>query len=123
MHIHTENMIIPTVHIEHNLCVPLGGFELWSFVPDGYCATHCGDSFPTYVHLKRGRGGGVSVTRGRCYDHNFLRFSPIFGEIIGVFLKYQCYDQFFAKTRFVLRQKCHFFAKFFGENIITSVPD
>jgi hypothetical protein len=27
---------------------------------------------------------------GRCYDHNFLRFFPIFGEIIGVFLKYQC---------------------------------
>jgi hypothetical protein len=27
-------------------------------------------------------------TRGRCYDHNFLRFSPIFGKI-GVFLKNQ----------------------------------
>jgi hypothetical protein len=25
--------------------------------------------------------------RGRCYDHNFLRFSTIFGEKIGVFLK------------------------------------
>jgi hypothetical protein len=33
--------------------------------------------------------------RGRCYDHNFLRFFPIFGEKIGVFLKYQCYDQLF----------------------------
>jgi hypothetical protein len=32
-------------------------------------------------------------TRGRCYDHNFLRFLPIFGEKIGVFLKNQCYDQ------------------------------
>jgi hypothetical protein len=32
---------------------------------------------------------------GRYYDHNFLRFSPIFGEKIGVFLKYQCYDQLF----------------------------
>jgi hypothetical protein len=31
-------------------------------------------------------------TRGRCYDHNFLRFSTIFGEKIGVFLKNQCYD-------------------------------
>jgi hypothetical protein len=29
--------------------------------------------------------------RGRCYDHNFLRFFPIFGEKIGVFLKYQCF--------------------------------
>jgi hypothetical protein len=27
------------------------------------------------------------ATRGRCYDHNFLRFSTIFGEKIGVFLK------------------------------------
>jgi hypothetical protein len=33
---------------------------------------------------------------GRCYDHNFLRFSTIFGEKIGVFLKNQCYDQIFA---------------------------
>jgi hypothetical protein len=34
--------------------------------------------------------------RGRCYDHNFLRFLTIFGEKIGVFLKNQCYDQNFA---------------------------
>jgi hypothetical protein len=33
--------------------------------------------------------------RGRCYDYNFLRFSTIFGEKIGVFLKNQCYDQHF----------------------------
>jgi hypothetical protein len=32
----------------------------------------------------------------RCYDHNFLRFSTIFGEKIGVFRKNQCYDQNFA---------------------------
>jgi hypothetical protein len=25
-------------------------------------------------------------SRDRCYDHNFLRFSTIFGEKIGVFL-------------------------------------
>jgi hypothetical protein len=25
------------------------------------------------------------LTRGRCYDHNFLRFLPMFGEKIGVF--------------------------------------
>jgi hypothetical protein len=24
---------------------------------------------------------------GRCYDHNFLRVLPIFGEKVGVFLK------------------------------------
>jgi hypothetical protein len=34
--------------------------------------------------------------RGRCYDHNFLRFLTIFSEIIGVFLKNQCYDQICA---------------------------
>jgi hypothetical protein len=33
---------------------------------------------------------------GRLYDHNFLRFSTIFGEKIGVFLKNQRYDQNFA---------------------------
>jgi hypothetical protein len=31
-------------------------------------------------------------TWGRCYDHNFQRFSPIFGKKNGVFLKNQCYD-------------------------------
>jgi hypothetical protein len=35
-------------------------------------------------------------TRGRCYDHNFLRFSTIFGEKIGVFPQNQCYDPNFA---------------------------
>jgi hypothetical protein len=38
----------------------------------------------------------ISVARGRCYDHNFMRFLTIFGEKIGVFLKNQCYDQNFA---------------------------
>jgi hypothetical protein len=38
----------------------------------------------------------IALSRGRCYDHNFLRFSTIFGEKIGVFLKNQCYDQNFA---------------------------
>jgi hypothetical protein len=38
----------------------------------------------------------VTMTRDRCYDHNFLRFSTIFGEKICLFLKNQCYDQNFA---------------------------
>jgi hypothetical protein len=62
---------------------------------------------------------------GRCYDHNFLRFSTIFGKKIGVFLKKQCYDQNFALFSFVLSKKRHFFAEFFGKNIlkiIASVP-
>jgi hypothetical protein len=40
----------------------------------------------------------IRVTGGRCYDHNFLRFSTIFGEKIGVFLKNQCYDHNFCKN-------------------------
>jgi hypothetical protein len=53
------------------------------------------------------------TTRGRCYDHNFLRFSPIFGEKIGVFLKNQCYDRNLAYFSFVLSQKRQFFRKIF----------
>jgi hypothetical protein len=34
-----------------------------------------------------------------------MRFSTIFGEKIGVFLKYQCYDQNFALFSFVLSEK------------------
>jgi hypothetical protein len=37
----------------------------------------------------------ASSSWGRCYDHNFLRFSPIYGDKIGEFLKKQCYDHFF----------------------------
>jgi hypothetical protein len=49
----------------------------------------------------------------RCYDHNFLRFLPIFGEKIGVFLKNQCYNHFFKKIGLVLSQKRQFFRKIF----------
>jgi hypothetical protein len=31
--------------------------------------------------------GPSTPTWGRCYDYNFLRFLPIFGERIGVFLR------------------------------------
>jgi hypothetical protein len=58
----------------------------------------------------------VRVTRGRCYDHNFLRFLP-FGEKIGVFLKNQCYDQNFAQFTFVLSQKRQFFSLNFSAKI------
>jgi hypothetical protein len=33
---------------------------------------------------------------GGCYDHDFLQFSTIFAEKIGVFLKNRCYDHNFA---------------------------
>jgi hypothetical protein len=46
---------------------------------------------------QRFRGSHPSPeTWGRCYDHNFLRFSTIFGEKIALFLKNQCYDENFA---------------------------
>jgi hypothetical protein len=32
--------------------------------------------------------------RSQCYDHNFFRFLPIFGEKVGVFLENHCYDLF-----------------------------
>jgi histone deacetylase 3 len=40
------------------------------------------------LHKKMQVRQAVRVTRGRCYDHNFLRFLPIFCEKIGIFLKY-----------------------------------
>jgi hypothetical protein len=55
-----------------------------------------------------------------------LRFSTIFGETVGVFLKNQCYDQRFALFSFVFESGTPIFvAIFFGENvlkIVTSVP-
>jgi hypothetical protein len=38
-----------------------------------------------------------ALITGRCYDHNFQRFFPIFGEKIAVVLKNQCYDHFLHK--------------------------
>jgi hypothetical protein len=43
----------------------------------------------------------------------FCDFPPFSAKKIGVFLKYQCYDQLFSKFSFVLRQKRQFFLKNF----------
>jgi hypothetical protein len=64
-------------------------------------------------HSREEAGLLFGVTRDRCYDHNFLRFSQIFCEKIGVFLKNQCYDQNFAYFSFVLSQKRQFFRRIF----------
>jgi hypothetical protein len=67
------------------------------------------------------RGLGYPVTarmvpspwyRGRYYDHNFLRFFQILCKQIGVFLKNQCYDQTFAKTKSSLSKERPFLLTF-----------
>jgi hypothetical protein len=59
-------------------------------------------------------------------DHNFLRFLPIVGEKIAVFLKTNAtINLFLQKIAVVCAKNANFFAKFFAENIfkiITSVP-
>jgi hypothetical protein len=73
-----------------------------------------------------GSGRTWAQSRGRCYDHNFLRFLTIFCEKNGFFLKNQCYDQFFQNLALFWVKNANIFADFFGENIfkiITSVPD
>jgi hypothetical protein len=62
------------------------------------------------------------MTRGRRYDHNFLRFLIIFDEKIGVFLKNQCYDHLFEKISLVRVKNANFLAKIF-KKIVTLVPD
>jgi hypothetical protein len=61
------------------------------------------------------------VTRGRCYDHNFLRFLPIFCEKIGGFSKTNVMINFLLKLALAGAKNANFFAKifakFFGENI------
>jgi hypothetical protein len=63
--------------------------------------------------------------RGRCYDHNFLRFFPIFGEKLAFFFNTNVMINFFQNLALFRVKNANFFAKFFGENIlkiITSVP-
>jgi hypothetical protein len=50
----------------------------------------------SYEQSEIGQKGRYVAIWGQCNDHNFLRFSTIFGEKIGVYLKNQCYDQNFA---------------------------
>jgi hypothetical protein len=51
--------------------------------------------------------------KGQCYNHNFKRFSPIYGEKIGVFLENQCFDPFFAWTSSFLNKNANFFRQLF----------
>jgi hypothetical protein len=77
----------------------------------------CGTNYTDAFFLLYKSFINFDKTWGRCYDHNFLQFFPIFGKKIGVFLENQCHDQFFSKFSFVLSQKRQLFANFFGENI------
>jgi hypothetical protein len=59
------------------------------------------------------------LPRGRCYDHNFLRFSSIFGEKTNVMI------QVLHNLAVFRVRNANFFAEILGENIlkvITSVP-
>jgi hypothetical protein len=60
------------------------------------------------------------VTRGRCYDHNFLRFLPIFGEKMAFFSKTNVMIKILHNSALFLVKNAKFFAEFFGENILKS---
>jgi hypothetical protein len=59
---------------------------------------------------------------GACYEHNFLRFLPIFGEKIGVIIRKQCFDPIFEKTAVVWAKKPLYRQTFRRKYFITSVP-
>jgi hypothetical protein len=77
-----------------------------------YKIKNCQNTFwPECSFIKWAPGVDVMITV-------FGDFSQFSAKKIGVFLKYQCYDQLFSKFSFVLNQKRQFFfAKIFGENI------
>jgi hypothetical protein len=67
----------------------------------------------------------TSAFWGRCYDHNFLQFFPIFGKKLAFFLNTNIMIKLFQNFALFSVKNENFFAKFFGENIfkiITSVP-
>jgi hypothetical protein len=60
----------------------------------------------------------VAVNRGRCYDHNFLRFLPIFRRTkLAFFSKTNVTIIFFQKLAVVRAKNSNIFPKCFGENI------
>jgi hypothetical protein len=74
----------------------------------------------------QGRRGEGRVTRGRCYEHNFLRFSTIFGKKLAFFSKTNVMIKILHDLALFWVKNANIYAKFFGENIfkiITSVPD
>jgi hypothetical protein len=84
-------------------------------------------SIPGKIRIPEGVLGGNKSPEdgGRCYDHNFLRFSPTFGEEIGVFFsKNNAMIKFLYKVAVVCAENANILAKFFSElkKIITSVP-
>jgi hypothetical protein len=84
--------------------------EFRPYIGHGFARRRCNDSrFLTWVKLL----DKAQRIWGRCHDFKFLRFSPIFGEKIGVFLKHQCYDQIFAKLSSVLSQKRQYCCQIF----------
>jgi hypothetical protein len=65
------------------------------------------------------------VTRGRCYDHNFLRFSTILGKKLAFFSKTNAMIKFLHNLALFWVQNANF-SPIFCENIkkiVTSVPD
>jgi hypothetical protein len=55
------------------------------------------------------------TTRGRCFDHNFLRFSTIFCEKIGVFLKTNVMIKILDNLPLFWVKNANFFAEFFAK--------
>jgi hypothetical protein len=82
------------------------------------------------VMLMCGHLCGLHITAttaiwGRCYDHNFLRFLPIFAKKLAFFSKTNVMIKFLHNLALFRVKNANFFAEFFGENIlkiITSVP-
>jgi hypothetical protein len=54
---------------------------------------------------------------GRCCDHNFLRFLPIFGEKNGVLSKTNVMIKLLHNLALIGVKNGNFFAEFFFENI------
>jgi hypothetical protein len=75
-------------------------------------ADNCGLYFMQWALL------WLPSTRGRCYDHNFVQFWPIFGEKWRFSQKSMLWEHFLQKLTVVWAKNAKNFAKFFGENIL-----
>jgi hypothetical protein len=64
-------------------------------------------------YIKTDKKFEAEKARGRCCDHNFLRFLPIFGEKMMFFSENQCYDNNYAETSSSLSEKRQFFHQIF----------
>jgi hypothetical protein len=90
-----------------------------AFVLSNACTVFLGFFFITFSETKI----ATSVTRGRCYDHNFLRFLTIFGEKMAFLSQTNVMIKILHNLALFQVKNANFLPKFSAKIFKKSVPE